>query len=165
MEISEFQKRLTDEANCLRGKIIAGYSLVEYVLADISVLLDLHFPYSLEDRIKAVKKIVDRPEYEAYRTDFHRVCDEFPRYEELRHFIAHGAMVLRADSKFELQLYKRLRRSERKEGRDFRRDIRQFSMGDFRRHAAEMVRFTSDAYAVFYKFYLEQDVENVRDGR
>jgi hypothetical protein len=105
---------------------------------------------------------VARPEYGVYRNDFHRVCDEFPRYEELRHFIAHGAMVLGADSKFELQLYKPLRRSERKEGRDFRRHIRQFSMEDFRRDAGEMVRFTSDAYAVFYKFYLEQAVENVR---
>jgi 6-phosphogluconate dehydrogenase len=61
MEINEFQKRLTDEACLLRGKIIAGYSLVEYVLADISVRLDLKFPYRIKDRIKAVKQIVDRP--------------------------------------------------------------------------------------------------------
>jgi hypothetical protein len=104
MELNAFQA-LIDEANCLRGKIIAGYSFVEFVLADISVLLDLHFPYPIEARIKAAKKIVDRPEYEAYRNDFHRVCNEFPRYEELRHFIAHGAMILGTDSKFELHLY------------------------------------------------------------
>ena len=60
--------------------------MVEYVLADISVRLDLKFPYAIEKRIKAAKKIVDRSEYAAYRNDFHRVCDEFPRYEELRHF-------------------------------------------------------------------------------
>jgi hypothetical protein len=161
--VNAFQTALIDEASCLRGKIIAGYSFVEYVLADISVLLDLHFPYPIEARIKAAKKIVDRPEYEAYRNDFHRVCDEFPRYEELRHFIAHGAMVLRTDSKFELQLYKPLRRSECKEGREnYRRHIRQFSMGDFRRDADEMVRFTSDAFAVFYKFYQEQALETRR---
>jgi hypothetical protein len=45
-----FQKRLADEACLLRGKIIAGYSLVEYVLADISVRLDLKFPYRTKDR-------------------------------------------------------------------------------------------------------------------
>jgi len=50
--------------------------MVEYVLADISVRLDLKFPYRIKDRIKAVKRIVDRPEYEAYRNDFHRVCNE-----------------------------------------------------------------------------------------
>jgi hypothetical protein len=94
MEINRFQKRLTDEACLLRGKIIAGYSLVEYVLADISVYLDLEFPYRIKDRIKAVKQIVDRPEYEAYRNDFHRVCDELLRYEDLRNFMAHGIMLL-----------------------------------------------------------------------
>src|SRR6266545_543480 len=78
MELNEFQKRLTDEACLLRGKIISGYSMVEFVLADISVHLDLKFPYLIEKRIKAAKKIVDRPEYAAYRDDFHRVCDEFP---------------------------------------------------------------------------------------
>jgi hypothetical protein len=43
MEINEFQKRLTDEACFLRGQIITGYSMVEYVLADISVRLDMKF--------------------------------------------------------------------------------------------------------------------------
>jgi hypothetical protein len=56
MEINEFQKRLTDEASFLRGQIITGYSMVEYVLADISVRLDLKFPYRIKDRIKAVKR-------------------------------------------------------------------------------------------------------------
>ena len=80
MELNAFQKALTDEACLLRGKIISGYSMVEYVLADISVRLDLKFPYLIEKRIKAAKKIVDRPEYAAYRDDFHRVCDELLRY-------------------------------------------------------------------------------------
>jgi hypothetical protein len=94
MEINEFQKRLTDEA-LLRGKIIASYSLVEYVLADISVRLDLQFPYRIKDRIKAVKEIVDRPAYEAYRNDFHRVCDELLRYDDLRNFMAQASWFWR----------------------------------------------------------------------
>jgi hypothetical protein len=53
MEINEFQKRLTDEACLLRGKIIASYSLVEYVLADISVRLDLKFPYRIKEALHA----------------------------------------------------------------------------------------------------------------
>jgi hypothetical protein len=102
---------------------------------------------------------VDRPEYEAYRNDFHRVCDEFPRYEELRQFIAHGAMILGADSKFELQFYKPLRRSEQQGKENYRRRIRQFSVKDFRRDAGEMVKYTDRAFAVFHKFYLEQNLE------
>jgi hypothetical protein len=33
--------------------------------------------YPIEKRIKAVKKIVGRPKYSAYKGDFHRVCDGF----------------------------------------------------------------------------------------
>jgi hypothetical protein len=115
MAINEFQKRLTDEANLLRGKIIASYSLVEYVLADISVRLDLKFPYRIKARIQTVKQIVDRPEYEAYRNDFHRVCDELLRYDDLRNFMAHGIMHLetspdQTSHRFILRRYERLRR-------------------------------------------------------
>jgi hypothetical protein len=157
MEINEFQKRLTDEACFLRGQIITGYSMVEYVLADISVRLDLKFPYAIEKRIKAAKKIVDRPEYAAYRDDFHRVCEEFPRYEKLRHFMAHGIMVLetspdQTSHKFTMYRYESYEKK-------FRRLTLEFSVEFFRRVAGEMVKYTTDAYAVFQKFYTEQAVE------
>jgi hypothetical protein len=160
MEINEFQKRLTDEACLLRGKIISGYSMVEFVLADISVHLDLKFPYLIEKRIKAAKKIVDRPEYAAYRDDFHRICDEFPRYEELRHFMAHGFLFLETDRdqtshKFTMHRYERCETETRK----YRRLTLEFSVEDFRRTAGEMIKYTNDAYAVFQKFYIEQAVE------
>jgi hypothetical protein len=158
MEINEFEKRLTDEGCLLRGKIIAGYSLVEYVLADISVRLDLKFPYRIKDRIKAVKQIVDRPEYEAYRNDFHRVCDELLRYDDLRNFMAHGIMFLETNPdqtshRFVLQRYERLATGK------FRRITLEFSVDALRGHANEMLTYLSDAYAVFKKFYKEQAVE------
>src|SRR5215831_5649207 len=64
VELNEFQKALVDEGLFRRGQIIAGYSMVEYVLADVAVRLNLKFPYLIKDRIKAAKEIVDRPEYE-----------------------------------------------------------------------------------------------------
>jgi hypothetical protein len=158
MELNAFQKSLTDEACFLRGQIITGYSMVEYVLADISVRLDLKFPYRIKNRIKAVKGIVDRPEYEAYRNDFHRVCDEFPRYEELRLFMAHGIMVLETSPdqtahKFVLQRYEWYGKGK------FRHHTLYFSIEALRKVAGEIVKYTSDAYAVFKKFYIEQAVE------
>jgi hypothetical protein len=157
MEVNEFQKALIDEACFLRGQIIAGYSMVEYVLADISVRLDLKFLYRIKNRIRAAKRIVDRPEYEAYRNDFHRVCDEFLRYDDLRNFMAHGIMVLNINSdqtfRFELSRYESLATGK------FCRRTLQFSVEEFRRVASEMYKYTSDAYAVFHKFYIEQAVE------
>jgi hypothetical protein len=158
MEINEFQRGLIDEACLLRGKIITGYSMVEYVLADISVRLDLKFPYRIKDRIKAVKQIVDRPEYEAYRNDFHRVCDELLRYDDLRNFMAHGIMVLETNPdqtshRFVLQRYERLATGK------FRPLTLEFSVEALRGQANEMLTYLSDAYAVFKKFYEEQAVE------
>jgi hypothetical protein len=39
------QKSLVDEALYLRGRIVASYAQVEFLLADISVKLDLRFPF------------------------------------------------------------------------------------------------------------------------
>jgi hypothetical protein len=158
MEVNEFAKALTDEACCLRGQIITGYSMVEYLLADILMRLDLKFPYLIEERIKAAKKIVDRPEYAAYRDDFHRVCDELLRYDDLRNFMAHGYLSLDIDRdqtshKFTMRLYER---AEPGKYRCLRRD---FPVEDFRKVAGEMVKYTHEAYAVFDKFYTEQALE------
>jgi hypothetical protein len=160
MAVTDFQKQLADEACLLRGQIIAGYSMVEYVLADISVRLNLEFPYPIEKRIKAVKKIVDRPKYEAHRVDFHRVCNEFPRYEELRLFMAHGVMALettpdQTSHRFVLQRYEWYAKGK------FRRRTLNLSIEALREKAGEMGKYTSDAYAVFYKFYNEQALETL----
>ena len=154
MEISEFQKRLADEACLLRGKIISGYSLIEYVLADISVRLDLKFPYRIKDRIKAVKQIVNRAKYEAYRNDFHRVCDELLRYEDLRNFMAHAVMELETNRDQTSHRF-RLRRYERLATGKFRPLTLEFSVEDLREQANQMLKYLSDAHAVFQKFYKE----------
>jgi hypothetical protein len=158
MGLNDFQKELTKEACFLRGQIITGYSMVEFVLADISVRLDLKFPYPIKDRIKAAKKIVNRSEYGAYRNDFHRVCDKLLRYDELRNFMAHGILFLETNRdqtshKFTMHRYERYGTGK------YRRRTLEFSVEDFRRVADEMVRYTNDAYAVFHKFYIEQAVE------
>jgi hypothetical protein len=128
------------------------------VLADISVRLDLKFPYRIKDRIKAVKQIVDRPEYEAYRNDFHRVCDELLEYDEIRNFMAHGIMVLETSADqtahtFVLQRYERLATGK------FRRRTLELWVEDLRRYANEITKYTKDAFAVFNEFYSEQNVE------
>jgi hypothetical protein len=56
-EPSDKQKVLIDEALYLRGRIIAAYAQVEFLLADLAVKLDLRFPYVIDARIKAVQKI------------------------------------------------------------------------------------------------------------
>jgi hypothetical protein len=110
-EITDRQKALIDEALWLRGRLIASYSQVEFLLADISVKLDLRFPYLIKDRIKAVKRIGDRPGYEGYGAALNRICDDLLRFDEIRVFMAHGFMRLDTDKlgnhRFELLRYTR----------------------------------------------------------
>jgi len=72
------QKAVVDECIYLRGRIITAYSQVEFILADISVILDLKFPYLISKRIKAAKEIAERPGYETYRDELHSICDGIP---------------------------------------------------------------------------------------
>jgi hypothetical protein len=110
-EPTELQKSLVDEALFLRGRIVASYSQVEFLLADMSVKLDLRFPYLIKDRIKAVRRIAERDGYEIYKEELDRVCAELLQYDELRTFMAHGFLTLTTDLKgnhqFEFLRYQR----------------------------------------------------------
>jgi hypothetical protein len=88
--LTDEQKALVDECIYLRGRIVTSYSQVEFILADISVILDLKFPYLISKRIKAAKEIADRPGYEAYKDELHNVCDALGGFDEMRVFMAHG---------------------------------------------------------------------------
>jgi hypothetical protein len=55
-ELSDLQKSLVDKAFYLRGRIVAAYAQVEFLLADLVVKLDLRFPYLIDKRINAVSK-------------------------------------------------------------------------------------------------------------
>jgi hypothetical protein len=96
-EPTEQQKALIDEALYLRGRIIASYAQAEFLLADLVVKLDMSFPYLIESRIKAIKKIAKRPGYEVYQDDLQRISKELSQYDELRHFMAHGFLSLTTD--------------------------------------------------------------------
>jgi hypothetical protein len=88
---------LVDEALYLRGRIVASYSQVEFLLADLITKLEDRFAYRIESRIKGVRKIAEMPGYEAYRRDLHMLSDQLLFYDELRHFMAHGFMRMDVD--------------------------------------------------------------------
>jgi hypothetical protein len=154
---TELQKSLVDEARFLRGRIVAAYSQVEFLLADISVKLDLNFPYLVKDRIKAVKRIAERDGYEIYKEDLDRMCDELLRYDDLRHFMAHGFMSLATDKKgnhqFEFRLYRR-------EGNGkYTLEIRQTTVEGPRQAVGDITEYVSNAVRLFEKIYREQKLE------
>jgi hypothetical protein len=110
-EPSDLQKSLVDEALFLRGRIVAAYAQVEFLLADLVVKLDIRFPYLIDKRIKAVKQIAERPGFSEYKQELDVVCDELSHYDDLRHFMTHGFMSMELDKlgrhQFELLRYVR----------------------------------------------------------
>jgi len=156
-EPSQLQKSLVDEAIYLRGRIVSSYSQVEFLLADISVKLDLRFPYLIKDRIKAVKRIAERPGYEVYKEDLDRLCEELLEYDELRHFMAHGFLTLTTDRKdnhqFEFLLY------QRKAEGVFTLLSARTTISSLREAAEHITEYVSNAVKLFERIYREQKLE------
>jgi hypothetical protein len=151
------QKMLVDEALYLRGRIVASYAQVEFLLADLVVKLDLRFPYLIEARVKAVKRIAEREGYEIYKDDLERVCAELLQYDELRHFIAHGFLSLTLDRKGNHQ-FEFLRYQRESEGK-FTMLRATTTIERLRQAAEDIVEYVSHAIRVFERIYREKKLE------
>jgi hypothetical protein len=154
---TDLQKSLVDEALYLRGRIVASYSQVEFLLANISVKLDLRFPYLIKDRIKAVKRIVERAGYEGYKEDLDRMCDELLQYDDLRHFMAHGFMSLTTDKKDNHQ-FEFLRYQREGDGK-FTLLSAKTTVERLRQAADDITEYVSHAVTLFEQIYREKKLE------
>jgi len=161
-EPSDFQKGIIEEATYLRGLVLRSYSQIEFVLADISVKLDLKFPYLLSKRIAAVRRIAERPGYESYRNELSKVCDELLEYDELRNFMAHAYMMVTFDKAgnhaFEFRMY------ERKGEGGFQLQIVTTNLSRLKTAAAQVTTYVEHAINLFKKIYFEQRIEDPKDG-
>jgi hypothetical protein len=161
-EPTEQQKLLVDEALYLRGRIVAAYAQVELLLADISVKLDLRFPYLIDARIKAVRRIAEREGYEAYKEELDRVCEELLRYDEIRHFMTHGFLSLTNDRKGNHQ-FEFLRYQRDGEGK-FTLLIGKTAIGRLREAADDIGRYVSNVIRLFERIYREKKLEPKPEG-
>ncbi|TQF27429.1 hypothetical protein UNPF46_30660 [Bradyrhizobium sp. UNPF46] len=146
-----------DEALFIRGRIIASYSQVEFLLADISVKLDLRFPYRIQDRIKAAKRIADREGYGAYKAELEAICDQLLVYDEIRHFMAHGFLTLTTDRKGNHQ-FEFLRYEREGEGK-FNLLQGKTEVTRLRAAADDITEYTGRAIELFRRIYLENGLE------
>ena len=158
----DWQIALLDEATFLRGQILTSYAQAEFLLADLSVQFDLHFPYPMKERIKAAKKIADREGFGGYKDELLEACDKLLEFEELRHLMAHGFESMTTDPTakhmFDFRLYVRNAKD------DF--EQRQYFLTiDHMRYNAENIRlYTSKAVDLFRRIYLEKRIEDPKEG-
>jgi hypothetical protein len=156
-EPTERQRSLVDEALYLRGRFIASYAQVEYLLADIAVKLNLRFPYLIKDRIKAVKCIAEREGYQVYKDELDRVCEELLRFDEVRHFMAHAFLSLITDRKGNHQ-FEFLRYLREGDG-NFTLLQGTCTIERLRQAAEDIGQYTSSVLRLFERIYREQKLE------
>jgi hypothetical protein len=161
--LTDEQKSLVDECIYLRGRIITAYSQVEFILADISVILDLKFPYLISKRIAAAKAIAERPGYESYRDELQNVCDGLSEFDETRVFMAHGWVAAEID----------------KQGNNIVAFLRYERVGDgqfqlmrggtdiarLRQAAEDITQYCEQVLRLFRKIYAEKNLENEKTKR
>jgi hypothetical protein len=162
VEPTEPQKSLVDEALYLRGRIVASYAQVEFLLADISVKLDLRFPYLIDARIKAVRRIAERDGYQSYKDELDRVCEDLLRYDEIRHFMTHGFLSLTMDRKGNHQ-FEFLRYQRDGEGK-FTLLSGKTSIERLGQAADDIGEYVSHVIRLFERIYREKELEPKPDG-
>jgi hypothetical protein len=156
--LTDEQKSLVDECIYLRGRIITSYSQVEFMLADISVVLDLKFPYPIDKRIKAARAIADRPGFEGYREELYHVCDGLEEFHDIRLFMAHGwvdaELAPNGANIIQFLRYERTGEGQFKLMRGGTDLVR------LREAAEDITKYVERVFALFRKIYREKGLEH-----
>ena len=119
-DMSDGTKTIVNHAVYLRGNIITSYAHIEFLLADVCLKawqlgeykhLAGAFPYKTDSRIRAVRVLFDcdGPQ-KLYREGVQPALDQLLHFEERRHFIAHGLMIVTpippSDAMLQYRLYR-----------------------------------------------------------
>jgi hypothetical protein len=164
---TDFQLEVITNASLLRGAIITSYAQVEMLLADIVMrcrqrdeYVDVYdkFPYRLEDRIKAVRRIVGHPgPLNAYRAEVEALVDGLHHFEEIRHFMAHGLLVVTTTPNKQhtltYRMYRPVGQGEAEAG------LMQTTLEELDEAARAIGSYAHSFVALFGRMYLEQGLE------
>jgi hypothetical protein len=155
--VTDEQKKLVDDIIYLRGRIVTSYSQVEFLLADIAVKLELKFPYRIEARLKAAKRIAEREGYQSYKTELEEVCDGLAQFDDIRKYMAHGWANLEVDKqgnhRFELLMYERTGEGQ------FEMMSATSTRERLLEAANEINAYTAKVISLFHRIYLEKELE------
>jgi hypothetical protein len=152
-QVTQFETDLIKDMYQLRGRIVSSYSQVEFLLADLSVKLNMKFPYAVKKRLDAARDIADRPEFAPYKGELIAICDDLNQYDEIRHLMAHGYISLTLDTAknhfFELRMYRR------EPNGLFNRLEVQTTQVKLASAAEDINQYTQRAVGLFQRIYME----------
>jgi hypothetical protein len=158
-------KAIVAEAYMIRGMIVGTYAHIEFLLADVCMKawplpeyahLRAPLPYKLETRIKAAEALFSSPgRLNAYYSDVGNLFSRLLKYEELRHFMAHGLLIVDPNPSppaIQFQLW-RATKSGAEIG-TINTDVDQM-----RETANELALYSNTLIRIFHRVYIEQELE------
>ena len=158
-----------EKAALVRGAIITSYAQVEAFLLDLVMRVRVRpdyagvydkFPYRLEDRIKAVRKIMAHPGLlHAYRDDMEALVDGLLPFEEIRHMMAHGLQTITFQHPGEHTLTYRLYRPGK--GGKIEAGVMVTDLAQLGNATLKIARYSNEVVELFYRIYTEQGIEPV----
>lgn len=163
-----YARSVAIEAATLRGVIITKYTEVEVLLIDLVMrcqqrpeYADVYpgFPYKLEERIKAVRQIMNYPgSLHTYQEEIEAVVDGLLQYDTYRHFMAHGQLIIKTDgSTLHTLTYRFYRRA--KAGAELGQ--MDATLHQLRNVALALGEYANRFIAIFARMYREQRMEPV----
>jgi len=89
---------IIDRAAYLRGRYMTSFAQCEFLLADLSVRVDNRFRYPLKKRINAALTMAESGgALNAYADEFVPMIESFIDRSHIRHWLAHGFLILITD--------------------------------------------------------------------
>jgi hypothetical protein len=103
-DVTDASKAFVNHAVYLRGNIIISYAHIEFLLTDICLKawqlseysqFARAFPYRIESRIRAVRTLFESEgPLKRHHQGIQPALDKLLNFEELRHFVAHGLLIV-----------------------------------------------------------------------
>lgn len=165
-EATDLQKAVIDEAFFLRGRIVSHYSHAEFLLGDFAVkchALGLYrpnnfkFPYRLESKLAAVREISQTVDImKKYEGRIGGLINQIMMFEEMRHFMAHGWMMLKYNK---VQNLIEMRMYDQAKNEPLKLQIREFSIDQMRSFSEAASKFVEEVMHLFREIYLTEKLE------
>ncbi|MBI3700588.1 MAG: hypothetical protein HY242_09130 [Afipia sp.] len=154
------------EAAALRGNIVGAFSHIEYLLADVCMRAWLRpeyrhladsFPYKVESRIRSVRTLFSAEgPLKKYEATVDPLLDELLKFEELRHFMAHG--WAQGDiKKNEITISYRLYIIAK--GGSPTSETKTFSLRELQEIADDLNKYSANILGLFYRIYLDEKLQ------
>jgi hypothetical protein len=164
--VNDTQKTIIASAATLRGAIITSYAQVENLLADIVLrsrllpeynALPKGLPYKLSTRIARVRQLVGMPgPLTKYKDEFTMIADELKRFEEIRHFMAHGLLIVRHRDDGTASLIYRMFRESKASGVE--EGVLETNLDQLQGSAIKIGLYTARAVTLFRDVYRAHDL-------